>query len=115
MAFSAKDGSKHTNHSSMKQADAKHMAKMPQRPPVDMEEHEPDANDPMEASEGENEGAAMAQQHGPAVEVNISHDQQTGRHSVHAVHPDGHSHETEHASAQEAHKYAGDCAGCGSM
>ena len=112
MAFQAKDGSKHTNRSTMNTANVKHMAKMPSQ----QADQEPDAGDPMEASEGEgNDGAAMAQQHGPAVEVNISHDHQGGRHSVHAVHPDGHSHETEHASAGEAHKYAGDCAGCGGM
>jgi hypothetical protein len=32
MAFVAKDGSKHTNHDSMKAADSKHMAKTPHEP-----------------------------------------------------------------------------------
>lgn len=108
MAFPAKDGSKHTNRDSMQRADAKHMAKAPSPPMDDHEDGEPGDTD---GAYTPNDGAAMAQQHGPAVEVNVSH--QGGRHSVHAVHPDGHSHETEHGSAQEAHKYAGDCAGAG--
>lgn len=110
-AYKSKDSSMHTNRDSMMRADAKHMANMPTKSPAALETPngaEPDGDEGM----GQ-DGAAMAQQHGPAVEVNVSH--QGGRHSVHAVHPDGHSHETEHGSAQEAHKYAGDCAGAGAM
>lgn len=50
MAFKAKDGSAHTNHESMKRADAKHAAKQPA--PA---EHEPDPNDQGEPQEGEHE------------------------------------------------------------
>jgi len=65
------------------------------------------------APEDGQDGAAMAAEHGPATQLDIQHDHEGGRHTVHAVHPDGHEHETEHASADEAHKYAADCAGCG--
>lgn len=108
MAFVAKDGSKHTNHSSMKQADARHAAKSPAAEAINAEEPngEPDAAN-------EQDGKAMAQQHGPAVEVSIQHDHKGGQHHVHAVHPDMHEHDSVHGSAAEAHQFAGDCAGGG--
>lgn len=112
MAFVAKDGSKHTNQSSMRTADAKHMAKMPGKSPAALETAdgmEPDGDE----MGGGGDGAAMAQEHGPAVETVVSHDHQGGQHTVHATHPDGHTHETSHGSAAEAHKYAGDCSGVG--
>jgi hypothetical protein len=59
------------------------------------------------------DGAAMAQEHGPATQINIEHDHEGGRHHVNAVHPDGHEHDSEHGSAGEAHQYAADCAGAG--
>ena len=107
MAFQAKDGSKHTNHDSMRHADAKFggkpaMAKAPMPSDNDGDEAQP-----------ENDGAAMAQQHGPAVQIDITHNHEAGQHTVHAQHPDGHAHESEHGSAGEAHKFAADCAGGG--
>lgn len=101
MAFQSSDGSKFTNHSTMKQ----HEARGPKKPAGEAQQE-------VNAEEGQpNDGQAMASQHGPAIELNINHGE--GGHSVHAVHPDGHSHETQHGSADEAHKYAADCAGVG--
>ena len=109
MAFSDSSGNKFTNHSSMKSSEAKLKAKgpsaTPKANPAD-EEMDPTAG-------GESDGAAMAQQHGPAVQIDIQHDHEGGQHNVHAMHADGHEHETQHGSAAEAHKYAADCAGGG--
>ena len=105
MAFQDSSGGKHTNHSSYKSAEAKLQAKGPSAPPQE------EGGDP--AGDGGQDGAAMAQQHGPAVQIDIQHNHEAGQHSVHAQHPDGHSHESQHGSAAEAHKFAGDCAGGG--
>lgn len=101
MAFQAKDGSKHTNHSTMKAADAHYGAGKPA----------PEEHNAPEEGESQNDGAQVAEEHGPAQVIDIQHDHEGGRHVVHATHPDGHEHETEHASAGEAHKFAADCAG----
>jgi hypothetical protein len=106
MAFTAKDGSKHTNHSSYKSANARLGAHEPQKGEAPEESM---GGEPEEGSDG----AQIASEHGPAHVIDIQHDHEGGRHTVHAMHPDGHEHETEHASADEAHKFAGDCAGCG--
>jgi hypothetical protein len=112
--FVGKDGSRHTNHDSMKRADARFSAKQP-APKAQTSgdaggEYNEGAEDQMDQAQ---DGAAMAAEHGPAAELHIQHDHEAGRHSVHAKHPDGHEHDTEHASADEAHKYAADCAGVG--
>lgn len=104
MAFADSSGGKHTNHSSFKSAEAKLKAKGPSATPPMQTDGE---------SQSEQGGKAMAEQHGPAVQIDIQHDHQGGRHSVHAMHQDGHEHETEHGSATEAHGYAADCAGGG--
>lgn len=110
MAFMAKDGSKHTNRETMRRSDASYMAKQPSPMAGGSADDEM-----MGGGEGDaQDGAAMAQEHGPAIETNIQHDHKAGSHKVHAVHPDGHEHDTEHGSADEAHKYAADCAGVGS-
>jgi hypothetical protein len=55
---------------------------------------------------GEEDGSAVAQQHGPAHEVHIQHQHEAGMHHVHSMHPDGHEHHSDHASAEEAHEHA---------
>jgi hypothetical protein len=113
MAFTAKDGSKHTNRDSMKHADARHSA-MPGKSPAALES--PDGEEPQD---GEAEGPhEVVDAHGPATEVHVAHDHAAGRHHVVSNHQDGHQHETEHASAGEAHDMgkclSGDC-DCGGM
>jgi hypothetical protein len=106
--FTAKDGSRHTNRDTMKRADAMYASKQPAQPSAqgDGDAGMDDGGDPQD-------GKAMAEQHGPAIEVSVHHDHEGGSHKVHAVHPDGHEHDTEHGSADEAHQFASDCAGCG--
>lgn len=80
----------------------------------------PMAKAPMQAPgiEGggeEQDGGAIAQEHGPAVEVNISHEHEMGSHHVRSAHPDGHMHESDHGSAEEAHEHGKKLAGVGAM
>jgi hypothetical protein len=111
MAFIAKDGSKHTNRDTMKRADAR-FGTQPAPQKIGAGEEQGDGG--MDQDQGEpQDGAALAAEHGPAVELNMQHDHASGTHHVHARHEDGHAHETEHASADEAHKFAADCAGVG--
>jgi hypothetical protein len=106
--FVGKDGSRHTNQDSMKRSNARFGAKEPEQ--AGGMDGDGDNDGDMNQQE---DGAALASEHGPATELNIQHDHAANRHTVHAVHPDGHSHDSEHASADEAHKFAADCAGCG--
>lgn len=106
MAFQAKDGSKHTNHETMKQADSRQMAKAPQQ----TMQAEPDGD---EMGGGPEDGAAVAQQHGPANMVEVTH--MGNQHHVMSQHPDGHVHESDHGDAAMAHAHAGKLAGCGGM
>lgn len=67
----------------------------------------------MEMGDGEQDGAAVAAEHGPATEVNISHEHEMGSHHVRSAHPDGHMHESDHGSAEEAHEHGKKLAGIG--
>ena len=53
----------------------------------------------------------VAAQHGPANTVHIAHDHKAKKHHVISTHADGHVHESEHASAKEAHDAASALAG----
>ena len=97
MAFTAKDGSRHTNRDTMKRADASHGAKMATSPVHEPEEQEPE--------EGAMDPHQVVDAHGPATEVHIMHG---GTHEVHSTHGDGHQHSSQHGSAGEAHD-AGKC------
>jgi hypothetical protein len=60
----------------------------------------------------EQDGAAIAEAHGPAQEVHLMHDHEGEIHEVHSVHPDGHTHmSSHHKSAAEAHDHAKKLAG----
>jgi hypothetical protein len=109
-AFTAGDGSRFTNHSAMRDQDRKLAARKPAAKPAMGGEGEPEYG--AEPTEG-SDGAALAQEHGPAAQIDIAHDHAAGTHTVHVMHPDGHSHESQHGSAGEAHKFAADCAGGG--
>ena len=81
-------------------------------------EHE--AKETPEFERGEQEGAQegmkeapeqVAQEHGPATTVHVSHDHKSNKHHVVSTHPDGHVHTSDHASAGDAHKAAGALSG----
>jgi hypothetical protein len=55
---------------------------------------------------GEESPESVVAAHGPANEVNITHDHAMGMHSVHSMHADGHEHQSEHGSVEEAHEHA---------
>lgn len=54
---------------------------------------------------GMEDPATTVAEHGPAVEVNVKHEHEAGKHHVHSSHADGHTTESEHASAEEAHDH----------
>jgi hypothetical protein len=112
--FVGKDGSRHTNHDSMKRSNARFAASQPQKKMGGEQGGDGGGDDYNQGAEDEmQDGKAMAAEHGPATELTIQHDNESGRHTVHAVHPDGNEHDSEHGSAEEAHQYAADCAGVG--
>lgn len=78
-------------------------------------EKAPMQQDGMEMGGGEQDGSTVAQEHGPATEVNISHEHEMGSHHVRSAHPDGHMHESDHGSAEEAHEHGKKLAGIGAM
>lgn len=111
MAFQDSAGNRFTNHSTMKQSESRLKAKAPQAAPAAAPE-DPD----MDGMQDDPQDVAM--QHGPAVQVTISHAE--GTHHVHSVHPDGHEHHSDHGSVPEAHEAAqqlatGDDGGEGEM
>lgn len=108
MAYEAKDGKRFTNRPPM----MAHNRSIERGGAATMEKTDPTAQ-PGESQGGEMDGHAMAREHGPAVEVNVMHDHEGGRHMVHARHADGHEHQSEHGSAEEAHEHGKACAGCG--
>jgi hypothetical protein len=52
-------------------------------------------------------------QHGAATTIHIAHDNKAKKHHVVSTHKDGHVHESEHASAKEAHDAASQLSGPG--
>jgi hypothetical protein len=59
------------------------------------------------------DGAEIAQMHGPANEVHEQHEDEMGVHHVTSEHPDGHHHESDHGSREEAHEHSGKLKGIG--
>jgi len=70
----------------------------------------PDARE-NDVESGGTPAAEVAKEHGRAKEVNIKHDHEAGKHSVSSKHEDGHQHNSEHGSAEEAHKAGAQLAG----
>jgi hypothetical protein len=64
---------------------------------------------PEVSAEPKEEGSSAAdvtKAHGPAHTIHIAHDHEGKKHVVSSEHEDGHTHETEHGSAKEAHDSA---------
>ena len=78
-----------------------------------MEKKSMAAGDPLQqpAGGGSEDGSQVAQEHGPASEVHVMHGE--GQHHVQSMHPDGHQHESDHGSVEEAHDHAKKLAGAG--
>jgi len=92
----------------------KFAGKGPNRPaqPKASKAHEAKESPDFEA--GEQEGAQegvetpenVVAQHGKATSVHIKHDHVANKHHVTSMHEDGHVHESDHATPQEAHQAA---------
>jgi hypothetical protein len=117
--FKAKDGKPFGNRFAQRKYDSSHGDAAPDKKaaaPKMNAVHE--AKETPEFEAGEQEGAQEQNQeeneapaqvvakHGKAVHVHTSHDHTNNKHRVHSVHPDGHQHDSEHASAQEAQQAA---------
>ncbi len=118
MAFQAKDGRKFTNRAPMVSHD-RSVARMASRSEAGgagrtgmMERTDP-LKQPGEPDGDEQDGSAIAAEHGPAHEVHMMHHHEDGRHEVHSMHPDGHEHHSEHGSVEDAHEHAKKLAGAG--
>jgi hypothetical protein len=114
MAFTANDGKAFTNRPPM-MSHNKSMARAGQKSeaggvgtkvdPLAQPQGEPDGD--------EQDGAAIAQAHGPAHEVHLQHHEEMGQHHVHSMHPDGHEHHSDHPSKEHAHEHGKKLAGIG--
>ena len=109
MAYGTADGFKSTNRAPM----------MAHKRSMERKSMAGGAGDPLQQpAAGEPDGdeqspEQVAQEHGPAVEVNVMHNHEAGQHSVHSKHQDGHEHQSEHGSVDEAHDHAKKLAGGG--
>jgi hypothetical protein len=78
-------------------------------PPADMHDDEMGGEEP-------EDGAQIAEEHGPATSVQIQHDHDMGHHAVMSEHPDGHQHMSDHhESAEAAHEHAKKLSGVGAQ
>ena len=115
--FQSKDGKKFGSAYVAKRRDSEHdkaMQAMGEGP-----EHE--AKESPEFESGEQEGAQegaepqeptqIVAKHGRATSVNITHDHKNKKHHVTSTHERGHVHQSDHASAAEAHNHATALAG----
>jgi len=59
-----------------------------------------------ENEEGKESPEQVVAEHGPATTIHIHHDHVAGKHHVTSTHEDGHVHESDHATAAEAHEHA---------
>ena len=114
MAHESKDGKKFTNRPPM-MAHERSMARKSEAGGAGaglMERADP-LQQPGSEEMGQEDGAAIAAEHGPAHEVHLMHHHEEGRHEVHSMHPDGHEHHSEHGSVEEAHEHGKKLAGAG--
>jgi hypothetical protein len=71
---------------------------------------------PGEGDMDEQDGAQIAEEHGPATSIQIQHDHDMGHHTVMSEHPDGHQHQSDHhESAEAAHEHARKLSGVGAQ
>lgn len=76
-------------------------------------EHEKSAQMGSQEETGAHAPEQVVAEHGKATSVHIVHDHKNNKHKVTSTHEDGHVHESEHASAKEAHDTASALAGGG--
>lgn len=113
MAFKSSDGKQFTNRPPM-MAHNRSLERMSHKSEAGgaglMERSDP-LKQPSDMEE--QDGSQIAQEHGPAHEVHMTHDHEGGMHHVHSMHPDGHEHHSDHESAEMAHDHGKKLAGIG--
>jgi hypothetical protein len=116
--FSSKDGKKFGSAFVAKRRDSEH-DKMAKDVMGDTPAHEAAEKPAFEAGEqeGAKEGVEKAEptqvvaEHGKANTVHVAHDHKNKKHHVVSTHESGHVHQSDHASASEAHNAAAALAG----
>lgn len=63
-----------------------------------------------EAVNNSGDSHSVVAEHGPATHVHIKHDHTAGKHHTTSHHEDGHVHESDHQTAEEAHQEGGNLA-----
>jgi|ERR1035437_10110673 hypothetical protein len=122
MAFQSKDGKKFGSAFVARRKDSEHdkADQMSKTAMGDSPAHEAAEKPAFEAGEQEGQTekteqneqpAQVVAQHGAANTVHIAHDHKANKHHVISTHKDGHVHESEHATAKEAHDAATQLAG----
>ena len=117
MAFPTKDGSKKFgSRFAQRKYDQHHGGDEQQKSPAPKMGAAHEEKETPEFESGEQEGAQegnensnpaeVVKQHGKAQHVHVSHDHVNNKHHVHSVHADGHVHDSDHASPQEANDAA---------
>lgn len=100
MAFEAGDGFKSTNRAPM-MAHKRSMERKSMAGGAGMAERTDPLAQPTDGG-GDEDGAQVAAEHGPATHVEAEHNPEMGEHTVRSQHPDGHMHESKHGSVAEA-------------
>lgn len=66
---------------------------------------EKEGQDEQQQNEGHENPQEVVAEHGPAHSVHIHHDHENKKHKVVSHHADGHMHESEHGTPDEAHEH----------
>ena len=110
MAFTARDGSKHSMASRMRAHNVHQDAKSrmgAEEKPANAILDAPEGEEP-DGDEQEQDPHAVMAEHGPAHATHTMHppEGEEGEHTVESEHPDGHKHHSKHATGEEAHEHA---------
>lgn len=112
MAYEAGDGFKSTNRAPM-MSHKRSMERKSMAGGAGPTQHVDPLQQPAGEEQGSEQPEQVAAEHGPAHEVHMQHDHESGQHHVHSMHPDGHEHHSDHGSVDEAHEHAKKLAGAG--
>lgn len=103
--FESKNGKKYGSAYVAKRHDAAHAEKDQSSKHESAETKSFEAGEQEGSQEGEDN--AVVAEHGKALKVTIHHDHEGNKHHVTSQHADGHVHESDHQTAEEAHEEGG--------
>jgi hypothetical protein len=108
MAFTARDGSKHSMASRMRAHNVHSDAKAGRQNKASSAILDSPAEGEQDEGMDEQDPHAVVAEHGPAMQTQTTHpaEGEEGEHTVESEHPDGHKHHSKHATGEEAHETA---------